>query len=105
MQRVLTRTGCAGALPSTVTMSCTMFQSVLNVNVLLRCADEGHSYGARIATRQGFMTARLPFSVFRPENSMSPVDLEPGRIVSMGLRFDRTSRNASVILAEDEASA
>jgi uncharacterized protein YbjT (DUF2867 family) len=33
------------------------------------------------------------------------VDLEPGRIVSMGLRFDRTSRNASVILAEDEASA
>lgn len=86
-------------------MSCTMFQSVLNVNVLLRCADEGHSYGARIATRQGFMTARLPFSVFRPENSMSPVDLEPGRIVSMGLRFDRTSRNASVILAEDEASA
>ena len=51
------------------------------------------------------MTARLPFSVFRPENSTSPVDLEPGRIVSMGLRFDRTSRNASVILAEDEASA
>ena len=82
-----------------------IIQTNSSSNVWLLDADEGHSYGARIATRQGFMTARLPFSVFRPENSTSPVDLEPGRIVSMGLRFDRTSRNASVILAEDEASA
>ena len=35
-------------------------------------AGEGHSYSARIATRGGFMTARLPFSVFRAEDVGAP---------------------------------
>jgi hypothetical protein len=66
-------------------------------------AEEGHSYSARITTREGFMTARLPFSVFRPENSASPVDLDPGRIVSMGLRFERPLRSSNVVVSEEDA--
>lgn len=68
------------------------------------CAEEGHSYSARIPTRKGFMTARLPFSVFRPEDSNSPVDLDPSRITSMGLRFDRSPRQSNVVINAEHVS-
>lgn len=51
------------------------------------------------------MTARLPFSVFRPEDPSFPVDVDPASIVSMGLRFDRSPRQSNVIVtAEDVAT-
>jgi hypothetical protein len=76
-----------------------------NAYSLLLYTAEGHAYGARISTRRGFMTARLPFSVFRPEDPSFPLDLDPAAVVSMGLRFDRSPRQNAVVVSAEEAPA
>lgn len=75
-----------------------------NRDWLTCAADEGHSYSARISTRRGFMTARLPFSVFRPEDPAFPPDLDPSAISAMGVRFDRSPRQANIVLSAEDTT-
>lgn len=48
------------------------------------------------------MTARLPFSVFRPEDPSFPPDVDPAAVVSMGVRFDRSPRQTNVVLSAED---
>ncbi|KAG2500720.1 hypothetical protein HYH03_001485 [Edaphochlamys debaryana] len=48
---------------------------------------EGHRYGARFPTREGYLTVRLPFAAFRSEYQGQP-PLDPARLSNITLRYE-----------------
>ena len=68
------------------------------------CAGDGREYSARIVTRHGYQTVRLPFRSFRATNVLDP-QLDPADVAHIAVRYEPRQRMAATILGqEDEAS-
>ncbi|GFR47429.1 hypothetical protein Agub_g9149 [Astrephomene gubernaculifera] len=62
--------------------------------------QEGHRYGARFPTREGYLTVRLPYAAFRAEFQGQP-PLDPSRLAFVSIRYEnrRTSGPAAAVAA------
>ncbi|KXZ49366.1 hypothetical protein GPECTOR_22g960 [Gonium pectorale] len=64
---------------------------------------EGHRYGARFPTREGYLHVRLPYAAFRVEYQGQP-PLDPAKLASIGIRYENRRTSASAAAAAARAA-
>lgn len=69
-----------------------------------RCAGDAREYSARISTRHGYQTVRLPFSSFRATNALDP-QLDPADVAHVAVRYEPRQRMAATILGQEDIAS
>ncbi|PNW73930.1 hypothetical protein CHLRE_13g578650v5 [Chlamydomonas reinhardtii] len=66
--------------------------------LLILETSEGHRYGARFPTREGYLTVRLPYAAFRSEYQDQP-PLDPSKLSTIAIRYENRRQGSSQVAA------